>query len=229
MNRLLVFFALGCFLFLPMRAQTILVGMAGDFCIAQPSSDYRFAFEGDLLRWASRFEEVQGQKPDLGFGITTTLEFALPQAPVSLNMGVSFIQLYGSADYVRTQSPSWYNTMYTIGGLRTRRNLITTGMGISWEMCHPDISPFVTLTVLYYIFGDARMSIRTSYNSIEAVAEGHTSAGFSLGGGVRTSVTPIIGVSVAANCALPDMLTTALHGEYHYLFTLSVGVHFTAL
>jgi hypothetical protein len=229
MNRLLICFALVCFLFLTTQAQSIHVGMVGGFCIANPSSDSRFVFEDDLLRWASRFEEVQGQNPDVGFSIGTTLEFVLPQTPVNLNMGISFIQLYGSADYVRVQSPSWYNTMYTVGGLKTRSNLITVSTGISWEICHRNISPFVTLTLLYNIFGDRRMSIRTSYNAIEAVADGHTSAGLSFGGGVRTSITPTIDASVTANCAFPDLITIAQHGGYRNLFTLGVGVYFTAL
>ncbi len=211
------------------QAQSIYLSFGGGFSTLNPTSDYTFMYCNDRMLWPSRFEETVGQKSDIGFNITSAIEFQLPSAPISLTAGISYSQLYGKTDSVKAYTPPWYSSMYTTGELKTRSNLLTFRTGVKWEIIRSRIAPYVSLELLYNIFGDTRLSIHTPYHSTEAVVDGNTRAGFSFGGGLRISVFPSIDTSVGANYTLNNMLTPDSHEKHKNMLNIGASVLFKLL
>ena len=185
MNRLLLVVAFLCAACTSLQAQFVYIGIGGGFCSTTPTSDYAFTYKNDAAwGWSGRFLETTGQKSDIGFNITSSIEFQLPTAPISLTAGISYVQLYGTTESVKANSPPWYNTVFTVGELKTRSNLLTIRSGAKWGFTSiPAYSPYLSLELLYNIIGETNLSIHTTSSTIDAVVDGNTSFGLSLGVG----------------------------------------------
>jgi hypothetical protein len=208
----------------------VYIGIGGGFCSMTPTNDYAFTYKNDAAwGWSGRFLETTGQKSDIGFNITSSIEFQLPTAPISLTAGISYVQLYGTTESVRANSPPWYNTVFTVGELKTRSNLLTIRSGAKWEFIHSGISPYLSLELLYNIIGETNLSIHTTSSTIDAVVDGNTSFGLSLGGGVRTSIFPSMDVSVGAAYAFNNLVSPETHIEQKNLLCIGVGLLFRVL
>ena len=196
-----------------LQAQSVNIAFGAGFSSMSPPKSYEFMYENGMM-WPGVFEESTGQTSDIGFNISSILEFRFPIAPISLTAGISYSQLYGKTASVKAQSPPWYGTMYTIGELKTRANILTFRTGAQWEIIHSFISPYVSLELLYNIFGDTRLSVSNSSGTTNAVINGNTRVGLAFGGGFRMAVLASIDAIVGVNYSLNNLVTPN-NQEYH--------------
>lgn len=193
--------------FSSVEAQSIYVGIGGGFSTLNPRDNYGFSYTSDRTSWPGTFEEMTGRHADVGFNITTSLEFQLPNTPVSITTALLYTQLYGKCDYVKAYTPPWYSAIYTIGELTTRSNILTFKTGAQYEILPAPFTPYVSLGLLYSIIGDTKLSINNTYGSAEAMVEGNTRLGLSLGGGVRVLISSPLEVDIGAEHSWINLVT----------------------
>jgi opacity protein-like surface antigen len=215
--------------FVSVQAQSIYLSIGGAFSSVNPTSNYTFIYHNDASPWPGRFEQAIGQKSDIGFTITSGIEFQLPSAPISLTAGISYAQLYGRTDSVRAYPPPWYSIMYITGELETRSNLLTIRTGATWQILRSQIAPYVSLELLYNIFGDTRLSIHNPYSTTEAVVDGNTRFGLSVGAGLRVSILPSIDASAGANYSLNNLVTPDTREEHKNMLSITASLYFKFL
>ena len=95
----------GVLLFSSVEAQSIHLGVSGGFSTLNPRDNYAFTYTSDRSSWLGKFEEMTGRHADIGFNIATSLEFRLPNAPVSITTKLLYTQLYGKCDFVKAYTP----------------------------------------------------------------------------------------------------------------------------
>ncbi len=195
------------FLFSFSEAQSIHLSVGGGFSTMNPPGNYAFSYTNDRMSWPGKFEEMAGQKADIGFNIASSLEFRLRNAPVSFTAGLSYAQFYGKCDFVKAFTPPWYNTVYISGELTTRSNILSLKTGVQWQIISSPIAPYASLDLLYNIVGDTKLSINNTYGSTEAIVEGNTRMGLSFGGGARVALLPSIDATIGANYSLINLIT----------------------
>jgi hypothetical protein len=195
-------------LFSSVKAQTIYLSAAGGLSIMKAPDNYTFLYRGDQMSWPATFKEISGTRADLGFSIASALEFRLSDLPFTATAGVAYTQLYGKADNVKAPTPPWYSTMYTIGELTTRSNILTFDVGVRWRVVRSTtIEPYVSLGLLYNIFGDTRLTIRNAETTAEATVDGNTRMGLSLGAGVVVPLLAALELRLGANYALMNLIS----------------------
>ncbi len=195
------------FLFSSVEAQSVYLSVGGGFSTMNPPGNYAFLYTGDRMSSPGKFEEMTGQKADIGFHIASSLEFRLRDAPVSFTAGWSYTQFYGKCDFVKAFSPLWYNTVFISGDLTTRSNILSLKTGVQWQIISSSIAPYASLDLLYNIVGDTKLSINNSYGNIEAIVDGNTRMGLSFGGGARVALPPSMDVMIGANYSVINLIT----------------------
>ncbi|MCX6143079.1 MAG: outer membrane beta-barrel protein [Ignavibacteriales bacterium] len=217
------------FLFSSVEAQSVHLSVGGGFSTMNAPGNYEFSYSIDRMSSPGKFEEMAGQKADIGFHISSALEFRLRDAPVSFTTGVLYTQLYGKSDFVKAFSPLWYNTIFTSGDLTTRSNILTLKTGVQWQIISSPIAPYVSLDLLYNIVGDTKLSINNSYGNIEATVDGNTRMGLSIGGGARVALLPSMDVMIGANYSLINLITPDNQEETKSAISLTVSLLYRLL
>jgi hypothetical protein len=210
-------------------AQSVFLSVGGGFSSLKPSSNYSFTYAGDPTSWSGKFQEISGQRADIGFNVSTSLEFQLPDAPVAITVGCLYTQLYGKADRARVLTPPWSSTIYTVGELTTRSNILTFQTGAQWQFLRSCPSPYVGLGLLYNIVGETKLSIAQSGRPLEAVVDGNTRLGISLDAGARLSLQRSLDVSIDADYSLINLVTPDSREEVRGLAGLTFTVHYRSL
>lgn len=218
-----------CILFSAVEAQSVYLNVGGGFSRMSPKGNYTFVYTTDRMSWPGKFEEMVGQKADIGFNIASSLEFRLPDTSVSLTAGIAYTQFYGKCDFVKAYTPPWYNTAYTIGELTTRSNILTFKTGAQWQICRSPIAPYVNLDLLYNIIGDTKLSIRNNSTTTEAIVDGNTRMGLSVGGGARVALLPSIDFMIGANYLWINLITPDTEEETKGAISLTVSVSYGLL
>jgi hypothetical protein len=195
------------FLLSSAEAQTIYLSAGGGFSIMKAPDNYTFVYMSDRMAWPATFEELTGRRSDLGFSIANALEFRLADAPFTVAAGVFYTQLYGSSDYVKAPTPPWQSTMYTIGELTTRSNILTFNVGLRWHVVRLPVEPYIGLDVLYNILGDTKLTIRSASTTTEAIAEGNTRMGLSFGAGVVVPLGAAVDLRLGGTYALMNLIS----------------------
>ncbi len=190
------------------EAQTIYLGAGGTYSIMKAPDNYMFLYKARLAPWWTTFEEISGTRADRGFSLATALEFRLSELPFTATAGLSYTQLYGKADNVKAPSPPWYGTMYTIGELTTRSNIVTLDVGLRWHVVRSTtVEPYVSLGLLYNLFGDTRLTIRNAQTTVEGTIDGNSRMGLSLGAGVVVPVLATLDLRLGGNYALMNLIS----------------------
>jgi hypothetical protein len=195
------------------KAQSVYFGVGGGFSSMSPPENYAFTFAFDLTPWPGKFEELTGRKADIGFNIVSSLEFRLPDAPVSFTAGVSYTQFHGHSDFAKANSPPWFSTIFIIGELETHSNMLSLKSGAQCEIISAPIAPYVSFDVLYNIIGDTKLSINSGNGSTKAIAEGNTRMGLSFGGGARLGLHPSLDARFGVNYSLFNLISPETNEE----------------
>lgn len=211
------------------EAQSVYLSVGGGFSTMNPTGNFAFLYTTDRMMWPGTFEEMAGQKTDIGFNIASSLEFRLPDAPVSFTTGLSYTQLYGKCDFVKAYTPPWYSTVYTIGELTTRSNILTLKTGMHWYIISSPIAPYLSLDLLYNIVGDTKLSISNTYGGTEAIVDGNTRMGLSFGGGARVTLLPSIDAMISADYSLINLITPDSQEETKSAFSVTVSLLYRLL
>ena len=224
MKPLLHTFFFCCVLASAAQAQSVFFAIGGGFSTVHPKSNYAFTYVSDPTGWRNKFEELSGQKADRGFHIASSLEFQLPDAPLELSAGIVYTQLYGKRDHAVSLSPPWYSTIYTIGPLTTRSNILTFRTGAQWQFSRSPIAPYVSLDLLYNIIGDTKLGISNGPSAVEAIADGNTRMGLSPGAGARVAFLPSMDLVIGANYSWVNLITPDSEEETRGALSLTASV-----
>jgi hypothetical protein len=212
------------FLLSAVEAQSVYLGVGGGFSTMSPKDNYAFVYATDRTSWPGKFEEMVGQKADVGFTIASSMQFRLPDTAVSLTAGVSYTQFYGKCDYVKAYTPPWYSSIYTIGELTTRSNMLTFSTGVQWQIIQSPVAPYVSLDLLYNIIGDTKLRISSTSSTTEAIVDGNTRMGLSVGGGARLALLPSIALAVGANYTWINLITPECDEKTRGAIGLTISV-----
>ena len=191
-----------------------------------PKSNYAFTYITDRTAWHNKFEEMSGQRADIGFHIASSLQFQLPEAALGFTAGIAYAQLYGECDRAVALSPPWYSTIYTIGRLTSRNNILTFKTGAQWQFSRSPIAPYVSLDLLYNIIGDTKLSISNGPSTIEAIADGNTRVGLSPGIGARLTFFPPMDFVIGANYSWINLITPESDEETRGALGLTVSISY---
>lgn len=195
-------------LFSSVDAQTIHISTGGAFCIMKAPDKYTFLYVDDWRPWAGTVEEQSGRKATLGFSLASALEFRLSESPLTATAGVTYTQLYGKADNVKASTTPWSSAMYTVGELTTRSNILTFDVGLRWCVVRSTaVDPYISLGLLYSIFGDTRLTIRSTETTTEAIVDGNTRMGLSLGAGVVVPLLAPLDLRLGGNYSLMNLIS----------------------
>jgi len=178
----------------------------GGFSMMKAPDNYSFFYAGDMIPWPTTIEGLADRRADIGFGISSALEFRLTDLPLTLTAGFAYTQLYGKAEGVKVQSPPWSSTMYTLGELTTRSNIMTFDVGFRWSNLRFPVVPYIGVDLLYTIVGDTKLKIRNDETTFDGTVEGNPSMGLSFGLGVLVPLVEAIDLRVGGNYALMNLL-----------------------
>ena len=215
-----------CAIVSTVEAQSIFINVGGGFSMMNPQRNYAFTYTIDQWTSGGRFDEMSGQRVDIGFHIASSLQFQLREAPLSFTAGVSYAQFYGKSDFVKSESPPWYSTIYTVGKLTTRSNILTLRTGAQWQFSRSPIAPYVSLDLLYNIIGDTKLSISSGPSTIEAVANGNTRMGISPGAGARVAILPSMDIVLGANYSWMNLVTPGTDEESRGALSLTACISY---
>jgi hypothetical protein len=204
-------------------SQSIYIGTGGGFTYSNMVSNYVFTFEPEAMPWPGKIEEISGER-NIGFNFASGMEFQLPSLPIRITGGISYIQLYGKADFVKSSGPPWSNSMYISGELETRNNILTLKSGLLCEILNSQIVPYASLDVLYNIFGETRLSIKNSFGTTEGIVKANTRMGLALGGGVSANLSPLIDTRIGVNYSFNNLITPEKNEEQRNSFNVTATI-----
>jgi hypothetical protein len=216
-------------IFSSVDAQSVYLSIGGGFSTLHPKGNYVFTYTNDQMSWHAKFLEMTGRKADIGFNVATALEFQLLEAPLSITTGLLYTQLYGRCDYVKATTPPTSSTIYTIGELTTRSNILTFQTGVQWQIIRSRIAPYVGLGVLYSIVGDTKLRISYPGGGSEGIVAGNTRLGLMLGVGVRASLHPSLDASIGADYSWINLVTPDDQDKAKGVASLTMRFHYKVL
>ncbi len=96
--------------------------------------------------------------------------------------------------------------------------------GVEWQIIEYPIAPYVGIDLLYNILGDTKLSIENSYGSTEAVIEGNTGMGLSIGTGARVALLPSVDAKIGADYSLMNLITPESQEESKSVISITVSL-----
>jgi hypothetical protein len=209
-------------------AQSLYLSIGGGFSTQKPPDNYSFNYV-DAQLWPGTFETLDGRHADVGFSISSSFLLQLSGQPISITTGFQYAQIYGTTDYTKAHPPPWYSTIYIIGDLTTRSNILTFKTGVQYEFLESPVMPYAGLSLLCNIIGDTRLTISNGGTTTKALIDGNTRAGASLDAGVRLPLHRSIQISVGGDYSWINLLTPESDEQTRGIFNLGLTIHYRLL